>query len=531
MKRKVILSLSLLIILPVLIIQSTTSFLIQSRIEENHRQKLEIIKRNVENIIEEHKTKLSNYVSFLGASQSISDTAFIAIFTSDASRLTQTLQGYEETLDIDSVTVIDERGRVIASSGSERTIGMDRFGQKIVSAALAGEIAVDIHDYDGIYLITAASPIIRENQIIAGIVFGIYFDDFLTQQLKRRSGADVIFTHQGAIKATTLTENDPVRLYEAIKDIGPSEVRSIEINDYQYDVRLFEVPIDDSTSMARGYLVINREAIEYSKNNMYWLLISITSITVLIALAVAYMVSASIASHQSLEHEVKTRTQELESFVYTVSHDLKSPVVSMQGMASVFMEEYGSQLNDQGRHYINRVIANADYMEQIIQDLLTFSKVSHKKKQKAADAETVVRELLSLNQERLSQQKVEVTIHTPFPSFKFDHLHLSQLFQNLLSNAIKFMGDQPNPRIEIGGQSTGRWVDFYVKDNGIGIDAAYHDRILGLFQRLKDIDVEGTGVGLSIVKKIMDLAGGQVRIESEKGKGSTFFLRFPNTPA
>lgn len=89
------------------------------------------------------------------------------------------------------------------------------------------------------------------------------------------------------------------------------------------------------------------------------------------------------------------------------------------------------------------------------------------------------------------------------------------------------MGDQPSPKVDIGGRDLPEWVEFYVKDNGIGIDPAYHDKIFGLFQRLKEVEVEGTGVGLSIVKKIVDLAGGKIWIESRKGEGTAFFIRFP----
>jgi signal transduction histidine kinase len=89
------------------------------------------------------------------------------------------------------------------------------------------------------------------------------------------------------------------------------------------------------------------------------------------------------------------------------------------------------------------------------------------------------------------------------------------------------MGNQPHPRIEIGGRKDGDWSEFYVKDNGIGINPEYHGKIFGMFQRLREVEAEGTGVGLSIVKKIVDMAGGKIWVESQKGKGTTFFVRFP----
>jgi len=233
-------------------------------------------------------------------------------------------------------------------------------------------------------------------------------------------------------------------------------------------------------------------------------------------------------ANQHLEEEVKIRTRELESFVYTVSHDLKSPVVSMQGMASLFMEKYGSQLEEKGKHYIQRIIANADYMEELIIGLLTLSRVGRKQTAtKNGRPAEVLQQILEIHKERFSEKKIEVVLAQGIPDFFFDQTQLTQVFENLISNAAKFMGDQPHPRIEIGGKELNEGVEFYVKDNGIGIDPEYHEKVFSIFQRLKEVDVEGTGVGLSIVKKIIDLAGGKIWIESKKGEGTTFFFRLP----
>lgn len=233
-------------------------------------------------------------------------------------------------------------------------------------------------------------------------------------------------------------------------------------------------------------------------------------------------------AHGHLENEVKLRTQELESVIYTMSHDLKSPVVSMQGMASILMEDYSTQFDEKGKHYIQRIIANANFMEQMIMDLLALSRIGRAHKApELAEVRSVIENILNLNQERFSEKGIEIVVDPLLPSFQFDRIQITEIFQNLITNAAKFMGDQLHPRIEIGGRESGEWVEFYVKDNGIGIDPEYHDTVFGVFQRLKDVDVEGTGVGLCIVKKIVDLAGGKVRVESRKGEGATFVVRFP----
>jgi signal transduction histidine kinase len=224
-----------------------------------------------------------------------------------------------------------------------------------------------------------------------------------------------------------------------------------------------------------------------------------------------------LAANQNLEKDVMARTQEIESFVYTVSHDLKAPIVSMQGMASLLMEDWGDQVNDKVKYYINRIIHNANYMEELITGLLALSRIGRKQQnEEQANFKEILGEILDLHQQHFRVNKIQVVVQPSLPSFVFERVQLKQLFQNLITNAAKFMGDQPSPKIDI-----------YVKDNGIGIDPAYHDKVFGLFQRLKDVEVEGTGVGLSIVKKIVDLAGGKIWIESKKGEGTTFFIRLP----
>lgn len=238
--------------------------------------------------------------------------------------------------------------------------------------------------------------------------------------------------------------------------------------------------------------------------------------------------SQLLDANQNLEKEVKARTQEIESFVYTVSHDLKAPVVSMQGMASLLMQDWGGKVDEKAEYYMGRIVHNANYMEELITGLLALSRIGRKQQNiEKANIKDVLEEILEIHQQTFLEKRVQVVIQPSLPAFSFERVQLKQLFQNLITNAAKFMGDQPSPKVDIGGRDLPEWVEFYVKDNGIGIDPAYHDKIFGLFQRLKEVEVEGTGVGLSIVKKIVDLAGGKIWIESRKGEGTAFFIRFP----
>jgi signal transduction histidine kinase len=234
--------------------------------------------------------------------------------------------------------------------------------------------------------------------------------------------------------------------------------------------------------------------------------------------------------HLRLANEaIEQSKRELESFVYTASHDLKAPVVSLYGMASVLMEDYGDKLDEKGKHYLDRLISNASFMEQLIADLLEFSRVGRREeKPEQLNAEDIIKNVLDQCYSSIQARSVKVVCTASLPpSIFFDRTRLTQVFLNLISNSIKFMGDQASPMVEIGGRKTDRFVEFSVKDNGIGIDPQHHHLIFGVFQRLKEVEVEGTGIGLAVVKKIVDLAGGKIWFESKKGEGATFFFQLP----
>ncbi len=236
-----------------------------------------------------------------------------------------------------------------------------------------------------------------------------------------------------------------------------------------------------------------------------------------------------------LEKKIEQRTEqvnkinrELESFMYSVTHDLKAPVISLYGMAGMLRKKCGDQLDEQGRHYLDRLMSNAGFMEQLITDLLNFSRIGKQEyREEALDAAKIVQESLDQCDSRIREGNVAIKVRTPLPNVTFDHTCLCKIFMNLISNAMKFMGDQPHPAVEIGGRKLEGCVEYYVKDNGIGIDPKYQDTVFKVFQRLKEVPVEGTGIGLAIVKKVIDRAGGRVWFESEAGKGTTFFFQIP----
>ncbi len=228
----------------------------------------------------------------------------------------------------------------------------------------------------------------------------------------------------------------------------------------------------------------------------------------------------------SLLHQTLERNKaELNSFVYRVSHDLKVPAVSLHGMASVLLEDYGEQLDEQGKHYLHRVMANAGMIERLIADLLAYSRVGRwTPVPERLQTERIVQNILSQCSAEIAERKIRVEVRSPLPEMTFDRTRLEQIFLHLITNAIRFMGDQPFPTIDIGASGEDRSVTFYVRDNGIGIDPQHHEIIFGVFERLKEIEVEGTGMGLALVKKIIDSSGGRVWLESRKGEGALFFF-------
>jgi len=231
---------------------------------------------------------------------------------------------------------------------------------------------------------------------------------------------------------------------------------------------------------------------------------------------------------EGLEVQVGARTKELESFVRALSHDLKGPVVSLQGMTAMFIQEYGNRIDEKGRHYIQRISSNVDYMDKFIQGMQTLTQIGPQGKSvDRIEIREAIAKVISSFREAFAAKKIQIFIDPKMPLFVFGSLYLIQLFENLIGNAIKFMGDQAHPRIEIGGTETKEWLQFYVKDNGMGIDPAYHQKIFDPFQQLKDVGAEGVGIGLSIITKIIGLSGGKGWVESKKGEGATFFIRIP----
>lgn len=228
--------------------------------------------------------------------------------------------------------------------------------------------------------------------------------------------------------------------------------------------------------------------------------------------------------------EIKLKNNELENFVYTVSHDLRSPLVSLQGLAGALMEDCYDQLDDQGKEYLLDIKNSVHRMGLLVRDLLDLSRVSRSQHcSKEVPIDGIVQEAVGQLKISLKEKNVKVVIDEQMPAIFCNRDMILLALINLLNNSIKFMGDNnPNPCISINHTIQDNYHIFSVQDNGIGIEKKYHKKIFEIFQTLNEIkDINSTGVGLTIVKRIIEGHKGQVWVESEKGKGSTFYFSLP----
>jgi len=231
----------------------------------------------------------------------------------------------------------------------------------------------------------------------------------------------------------------------------------------------------------------------------------------------------------ALEKRVKERTKDLESFSYSVSHDLRTPLRAINGYAKMLEEDYGTLLDAEGNRLLGEVRSNAKKMGVLIDDLLTFSRLGSKGITKLlVDINKLTETVLSeINQSMTHHAKIKFSYLLPVVA---DYNLLKHVFTNLLSNAIKYSSKKENPLIEIKSEQKNGELIYSISDNGVGFDMHYVDKLFGVFQRLHaEEEFSGTGVGLAIVQRIIQNHDGKVWAEGKEGQGATFYFSLPDT--
>jgi PAS domain S-box-containing protein len=234
-----------------------------------------------------------------------------------------------------------------------------------------------------------------------------------------------------------------------------------------------------------------------------------------------------IAPRNQVEAELRRSNEELERFAYVVSHDLQEPLRTVSSYVQLLSRRYGSQLDADAVDFIDFAVGGVRRMQQLIADLLTFSRVGTRGAPLVPTGmQGVFENTLASLRAALDESNATVTAD-PLPTVVADAGQLAQLLTNLLGNALKFRGDQP-PFVHVGAQRAGRMWTITVQDNGIGIDPEYFERIFVIFQRLHGREeYPGTGVGLAICKRIVERHGGRIWVESTPAHGARFSFTLP----
>jgi PAS domain S-box-containing protein len=240
-----------------------------------------------------------------------------------------------------------------------------------------------------------------------------------------------------------------------------------------------------------------------------------------------------ITEQKQAEEELRVTHEELENFVRVVSHDLKTPIIAIQGFSARLQRRCGDALGEKGGEYLGRIDRSARRMEMLVSDLLELSRMGRVVSSfKDVSSVEMVGDITSGLQTRLKDKGIRLCVSDNLPIVYCDGERLYQVFENLLVNAVKFVGDATEPKIEIGYEDRGDMHQFHVRDNGIGIDPKYHRRVFEAFERLRQIeDDEGTGLGLAIVEKIVESHGGTAWVKSQKEEGATFYFTLPKVPS
>ncbi len=236
-------------------------------------------------------------------------------------------------------------------------------------------------------------------------------------------------------------------------------------------------------------------------------------------------------SNKKLEiqsNQLKDANDELESFAFSISHDLRTPLRAIDGYSRVLLNRYEDKLDDQGKRFLNNVRDNTNRMAHLIDDILALSRAGRTELKKTdVNMESLIKNVFKELKPTTDRREVQLKVNS-LPVAYGDLTAMNQILTNLISNSIKFTEHEENPIIEIGGEKGKTETIYYIKDNGAGFNMKYYNKLFDLFQRLhSQKEFEGTGVGLAIVKRLLYRQGGSIWAEGKVNNGATFFFTLP----
>ncbi|SMD36001.1 PAS domain S-box-containing protein [Reichenbachiella faecimaris] len=403
------------------------------------------------------------------------------------------------------------------------------------------EVFIESKNGDKISVLLSKEPICNEREEVYGFVFQAFINHQKEIQHLYSFFRSILNNSNFAIVATdtfgVITGMNPaVERYfgykeeEVLNQISPNLFHSDECieefiseNNIDYPEPNFSV----FTEMVDNGQPISKEMIMRKRDGtLFPALITVNAIKNQGETTGYFEIIADISEKREAEEALKKANAELKDFAHIVSHDLKAPLRAIGTLASWLRDDYAEQLDSEGQEQFNLLMGRVTRMEGLINGILEYSKVGRKNNE-AAESEDIKEIIAEVADAIVPQDKIDLVLETSMPSIAIDRTRAQQIFQNIISNAVKYM-DKEKGEIKIACHKENGFWTFSVADNGPGIEKQYFDKIFQIFQTLKPRDeYESTGVGLAIVKKSVELYGGEVWLDSDIDLGTTFYFTLP----